>query len=187
MFSAYLSTSPVALIITWALQALSYFFLLKRMNLRKWTCLIPPLADRQFSKVLFKRMSSFYRPFLISAVFLIAALYLGRSEVTAGLYLAAVFIIYGIFWLRLYYRIAKSFGKKGFFRILTALFPVPFLLILGLGKAKFTRPVFKSRVQSRAGKWLVRAINVLITGVEVAAVTAVIAFLTVKAPPPISG
>ncbi len=27
MFSAYLSTSPVALIITWALQALSYSFL----------------------------------------------------------------------------------------------------------------------------------------------------------------
>ena len=184
MLFTYLMAKPFTWVLPWAIQAITYYFLLKKMDLRKWTCLIPPLADREFSKILFKRMSNFYRPFLVSVVFLIAAYYLGRSEETSLLYLVAVFIIYGIFLLRLHYRLARSFGKGRFFSVLTALIPTLFLLIIGLGRSRFTRPVFKQIARSKAGIWLSRAINGLITVAEVAVVILAVGFWTVRTLPP---
>ena len=56
---------------------IGYFLVMKKMPLRRWTCIIPFLAEREMSKVLFRRLRTFYRPFIIAVVFLTSAFYLG--------------------------------------------------------------------------------------------------------------
>ena len=184
MIFRYLLTRPYLWVFPWLLQAFAYFFILKKMNIRKRKCVIPFLAEREMSKVLFRKMSSFYRPFLVSAVFFAAAYYLGANEIAGVLFLLAAMLIYGIFLLRLYIRLGKSFGKRFIYGVLTALAPTPFLLALGLGKSVFTKPVFKTKIRSKKFIWLMRAANVLVTVVEVTAVILAVGFWSVRTLPP---
>ncbi len=133
-----LFVNPTAAIVFWALLSAAYYFVLKKMNLRTWTCLVPFIADWEFSKVVFSRMRTFYRPFAISAIFLAGAMYLGPREGVGWIYLMIAALVYGVFLIRLYWQIAKSFGKGVLYRIGTILVPIVFLLILGLGKAQYT-------------------------------------------------
>ena len=111
MLLYYTLMEPESFIIPWVLQSVAYFFVLRKMGLRKSTALIPFLAEREMSTALFRKMRSFYRPFIIAVVFLAGAYYLGPEENTGAAYLFIAFIVYGLFTVRLYYRLAKSFGK----------------------------------------------------------------------------
>lgn len=135
--------SPLLLLIPYVLQVIPYFFVLKKMGLNKLNALVPFLAEYQFSKKLFPKIVSFFRPFIAASFLVGAAYYLDPYKGIGILYLIGGFIIYSLFLIRLYWRLVKSFGKKAFFALVTLVFPVPFLLVLGLGKSEFTQPAFK--------------------------------------------
>ena len=52
---ALFSNIPI-LIIGWILMSIGYFLVLKKTDLRRWTAVVPFLAERELSTVLFKRM-----------------------------------------------------------------------------------------------------------------------------------
>ncbi len=174
-------TDPISFIIYWVLMTISYFFVLGKMPLKRWTCIVPFLAEREMTKVLFRTMRSFYRPFAISLVFGAAAVYLGTREEMGLLFVLIVYIVYGIFLARLHWRLAKSFGKGVLFRLATIVFPPLFLVILGLGKAEYTplklRPV---KPLPPVLNFLAKAAVFLISGAEIAALVAVVGFITIR-------
>ena len=118
MVSIYFLKGAIYWIIPYILQVIGYNFLLKKMGLVRWTCIIPFLAERQFRKLLFRRLRSFYRPFVIAAVFALAGWYLDPSVGMGKAFMWVAFVIYGIFLIRLYWRMGLAMGKGLIFRIL---------------------------------------------------------------------
>ena len=185
MLFTFLLRNPLLWLIPWALQSFAYYFVLGKMGLRRWTCLISVLAEREFSKVLFKRMTTFYRAVIIALIFICGALYLGEHEMTSYVYLVIANIVYGFFLLLMYCRMAKSFGKKVIYGFLTAIIPPLFLLILGLGKSRYTPLVFKTgRRDSKLISGLKTAAVVLITAAEIFVILLAVGFWTVRTYPP---
>ena len=169
----------------WLLLTVSYYFILKKMPLKKWTCIIPFLAEREFSTILFPSMRTFYRPLIVSFIFIAGAIYLGPDESLGSAYSAIACVIYGLFLARLYWRLAKSFGKGVLFRILTILFPFPFLLILGLGKAKYSPlPMRKPHKAPLLISILAKVAVVLISIAEIVGLTAIVLFFAIRKNPP---
>ena len=121
MLLNYLMMDPENWIFPLVLQAIAYFFILRKMGLKKWTAIIPFLAEREMSTVLFRKMRSFYRPFIIAAVFVTGAYYLGPEEGTGAAYMCIAIVVYGLFLIRLYCRLVKSFGKGVIYTILMIL------------------------------------------------------------------
>ena len=136
---ALFSNIPL-LLIGWILMSIGYFLVLKKAGLKKWTAVVPFLAERELSTVLFKRMRTFYRSFAIAAILMLGAIYLGPKESKGWMFTNIAAIVYELFLIRFYFRLSKAFGKKKFFTLLLVLFPVVFLPVLGLGKATFARP-----------------------------------------------
>ena len=128
---------PQYWVIPWILQSVAYFFVLRKIGLRKWTAVIPFLAERELSTVLFRKMRTFYRPFVIAAVFMAGAYYLGPEESTGAAYMTIAYVVYALFLVRLYYRLSKSFGKGILYTILLIIASPLFLLILGLGRSQY--------------------------------------------------
>ena len=128
---------PQYWVIPWILQSVAYFFVLRKIGLRKWTAVIPFLAERELSTVLFRKMRTFYRPFVIAAVFMAGAYYLGPEESTGAAYLTIAYVVYALFLVRLYFRLSKSFGKGILYTILLIIASPLFLLILGLGSSQY--------------------------------------------------
>ena len=90
---------PESWFIPWILRAVAYYFVLKKMGLRYWTAAVPFLAEREMSTVLFRRMRTFYRPFIISAVFMAGAYYLGPEEKLGYAYMMVAYVVYSLFLL----------------------------------------------------------------------------------------
>ncbi|MDO4868666.1 MAG: clostripain-related cysteine peptidase [Bacillota bacterium] len=185
MFSQYFLMNPVLWIIPWILQSIAYYFLLKKMGLRRRAAIVPVWGDHEFSTVLFRRTRTFWRPFVIALVFTIGAYYLGAGDPTGQVYMIIANFVYGIFLIRMYHRIAKSFGRGIPYTILTVLFPTLFLLILGLGKRQYTPLQFKpEKERSRAAMNVRRAAIVVVSAVEILALVVGVGFWTVKTYPP---
>ena len=179
-----LMVSKPGLIIVWVLQAIGYFFVLKKMGLKRWACVIPFLAERELSKVLFRRLRTFYRPFVVAAVLMIFGLYL-REETLGGVYIAFASVIYGIFLIRLYWRLRKGFGRGFIYAVLLILFPPLFLFLLGVGRRTFQPlPMKPVKDYGRMGNFLRRAALVLISAVEIAVLVFGVGVLAVRALPP---
>ena len=180
-----LYTDPTALIISWIYHSIAYYCLLNKMSLKRRNCLIPFLAERQFSTLLFRRMRSFYRPFVVAVVLMAAALYLGVDESMGWVYAISAFIVYGVFVIRLYWRLAKAFGKGRLFALGLILVPVIFLMILAFGRSRYQgidlKPV---REHSKAGRFVRRAGLVLISAAEITVLVLGIGLLTVRTLPP---
>lgn len=175
-------TDSKAFLIYWILTSLGYFFVLKKMPLKRKTCIIPFLAEREMTKVLFRTMRSFYRPFIIAVVFIIGALYLGTDTGMGFFYVLIFYVVYGIYLTRLHWRLAKSFGKGVVFRILTILFPPVFMTILGLSKKAEYEPL-----KLRPVKKLPTVLNVLAkaaiflgSAAEIAVLVLVVGFITIQ-------
>lgn len=175
-------TDPVAFVVYWVLMTIGYFFALKKMPLKRWTCIVPFLAEREMTKVLFRTMRSFYRPFIISLIFGAGALYLGTSEGMGLAFTIIIYIVYGIFLCRLHWRLAKSFGKGVLFRLGTIIVPPLFMVILGISKAEYTplklRPVKKL---PPVLNFLAKAGIVLLSGAEILALVFIVGNLTISA------
>ena len=186
MITIYCLTEPLYWIIPWILQSLAYFFILRKMGLKKWTAVIPFLAERQFTKVLFRKMRTFYRPFVIAAILGIAAYYLDPAVGMGRLYMWVAYVVYGIFLIRLYWRLGKSMGKGKLYRILMILLPPIFLIILGLGKAHYEPLMLKPRKQhSKPVRFLLRGGFALVSIAEVLVIVAVVGFFTIRTTPPV--
>ncbi|MBR2546767.1 MAG: hypothetical protein IKF07_01040 [Eubacterium sp.] len=175
-------TDPIAFVVYWVVMTIGYFFVLKKMPLKRWTCIVPFLAEREMTKVLFRTMRSFYRPFIISLVFGAAALYLGTSEGMGLAFAIIVYIVYGIFLCRLHWRLAKSFGKGVLFRLGTIILPPIFMAILGISKAEYTplklRPV---KELPPVLNFLAKAAIVLLSGAEIIALVVIVGTITIQA------
>ena len=158
-----------------------YFLVLRKMPLDAKTAIIPFLAERQMAKVLFRLLRSFYRPFIISAVFICAAVYLSPQIGMGKIFMMIAVVVYGWFLIRLYWKLGKSFGKGVFFRILLILFPQLFLIVLGLSRAEYTPLELKPVKQfPKWIDWLIKGLIALISGAEIIALVAVVGFITIR-------
>ena len=185
MIAIYFFKEPLYWILPWLIQTIAYFFLLRKLHLKKWTAIIPFLADRQFTKVLFRRLRTFYRPFVITVILALAALYLDPTVGMGRIFMMVAYVIYGIFLIRLYWRLAKSLGKGKLFRILTLLFPALFLLILGLGRSQYHPLDLKPlKEHSRGGRIIRKTCLVVVSAVEILAIVCGVGFLTIQDTPP---
>lgn len=176
---------PGPLIISWILHSIAYFLILRKMPLKKWTCIIPFLAEREFTKVLFPHMRSFYRPFIVGLVLMIAALYLGVEERLGWIYAIVAWVVYGIFLIRLYWRLAKAFGKGKLFALCLIIFQVLFLLILGISKAQYRPiPMKPQKEYTKVGRFIRRTALVLVSIAEIAVLILGVGYITVRTLPP---
>lgn len=175
-------TDPLAFIIYWIFTSLGYFFVLGKMPLKRSTFIIPFLAEREMTKVLFRTMRSFWRPFIISVVFAVGAIYLGADVGMGRIYALIVYIVYGVFLTRLHWRLAKSFGKGTLFRLGTIFFPPLFMTILGLSKKAVYTPLKLRPVKKLPPVLdvLAKIGIVLISGVEIFALVFVVGFVTIR-------
>ncbi len=173
--------NPLMLCVAYLTQVVPYFFVLKKMGLNQFFALIPNLAEFFFTKKLFPKKRTFFRPFFVAAVLIGFSYYLGILNSVAILYLMIAFVIYGIFLIRLYRRMAKAFGKKWYFVLGLILLPPVFLLILGLSKSEFKQPSFPpAKPTSRGMKIFKRIAFVGISIVEVVAIVLVSGLITFK-------
>lgn len=176
---------PSTWAIPWILQSIAYYFVLRKMGLRSMTALVPFLAEREMSTVLFRKMRTFYRPFVIALVFLAGAYYLGPDSGVGYIYMLIAYFVYGLFLLRLYFQLSKSFGKGIIYTILLFLVPTIFLLVLGLGKSQYHPLEFR---QEKNYGWFLnnlRRVTVAIISVaEILVLVAVVGLITIQTYPP---
>lgn len=165
----YFLAHPYMWAIPWICQSIGYYFVLKKMGLNQYTAIIPCLAEREFCKVLMRRMRSFYRPFVIAVIFIAGAYYLDPYAGLGRLYLEIALAVYGLFLMRLYWRLCNSFQKSVPFYIGMIFFAPIFLLILGLGKSQYQPleleplPAYDKGQKNlrRVGFWLVSLVEVI--------------------------
>ena len=139
----YIIADPKGWIVLWLLNAFVYFFLLPKVGLnRKWA-LIPFIADRELSGIYFKNRRYYYHALVISGIFLMAGSYLryyGRGDMSSlfGIgFLIVATLIYRSFLRVLYWKIAKSFHKRFFYRLFTVCVPFIALLLLCRRRQRF--------------------------------------------------
>ena len=162
-----------------------YYFILSKMGLKKELCILPFLAEKEMSKGLLRKMRSFYRPFVVTVILIIAAVYLDPGKGTGRLYMLIAFVIYGLFRFRLYRRLAKSFGKKFGFKIGLFFFTFIFLMILGLGKSEYHKLEIKPvKTYGRFLTVLHKTVSVAVSSLELAVVVFVVGFITFLINPP---
>ena len=121
----------------WAAHTLAYFGLLKKMGIDGRWALIPVAAEGKMARIHFLSLRVFLQSVLTACLFLGASFYVGEDSMFSVIFWMAGGFLYGIFLLRLIWRICKSFGKSLPFRIFAMFFPYLCLLILGYGRATF--------------------------------------------------
>lgn len=185
MLATYLFRNPAVWIVPLAIQILSYWKILGKMGKRRWCAIIPILGEMEMSTDLFRRMRSFWRPAAIAIAMFLTSRYLGMENTVSKIMALVALIVYGIFLLRLYVRLAKQFGKKKLFTFGLIMVPLLFLPILGFGKSQYRgRPKFKpEKERSKASRTIRRVGLVGISVVELAALIAGCFLVTVMVHP----
>ena len=172
--------------IPFILQALAYIGVLGKMNIPIRFAFIPGWADYQITKRLYPKTRTFWRPFFVSTLLVIAAFYLnpfeGSGKSVAKIFLLIAIVVYLVFLLRLYRRLSKAFGHGMPFALLLFLIPPLGLAILGFGKSQYLGdPVFKPAKQHGiVVRTLGRVAFVGISLVEALALIAVVGFFTIR-------
>lgn len=180
MLISFIGMHPVSFIISWVLQAIGYYMVLKKVGVKPLNALVPVVAEYQLSRRLFKRRRSFVRPAVICAILVCALLYVGNGQEMALGFKTAIFLIYGVFLFRLYWRLAKAFGKGKLFAFALIFIPAIFLIVLGKGKAQFTQPEFKpDKERTKTNRIVRRVIFVVISAIEVVVIVSGIAFVCI--------
>lgn len=143
MLATYLFRNPVYWTIPLLIQILCYYRILGKMGKRKYFAIIPMLGEMEMSTDLFRRMRSFWRPAAICIAMFLTSRYLGMNNEYSIIMAFVALIVYGIFLIRLYWRLAQRFGKGRLFGLGFILIPLIFLLILAFGKSEYLgRPPF---------------------------------------------
>ena len=144
MLFTYLFREPTVWVLPLLIQIVSYYRILGKMGKRKYCAIIPLFGEMEMSTDLFRSMGSFWRPAMIIIAMFFTSRYIGVDNLYGSVLAAVALIVYGIFLIRLYWRLGKQFGKGKAFRFGLILLPVIFLLILAFGKSAYLgRPEFK--------------------------------------------
>ena len=131
--------------------------------------ILPVLGEYEMSTDLFRYTRSFWRPTAAVVALYGTALYV-KSSILYSLGLkAAAILIYSIFLIRLYYRLARQFGKSRLFAVAMVLMPYLFLAILAFGRSVYLgkKEFAPTPLYSPAVRWLRRAGVVLTAVAEV--------------------
>ena len=169
----------------WAAHTLAYFGLLKKMGIDGRWALIPVAAEGKMARIHFLSLRVFLQSVLTACLFLGASFYVGEDSMFSVIFWMAGGFLYGIFLLRLIWRICKSFGKSLPFRIFAMFFPYLCLLILGYGRSTFQgAPDFPIRRAPLPIRILRAAMVFLITAAEFITLVAVVSFLSIRENPP---
>ena len=169
MLLLYYFAKPTSWIIPWIIQAFIYFRLLKKMGQNGKYALIPFVAESRFSRIFFKNRRYYTHTLIVTIIFLIGGAYLRyyakgtMSAIYGILFNLLAMIVYGVFLMALYWKIARSFGKKFFYCLLTVLFPFFFLFLLTRRKETFYHgPTFRrSRFVTRPMRFIYNAVTEL--------------------------
>ena len=129
MLFTYLFRNPAVWTFPLLIQILCYYRILGKMGKRKYCAIIPILGDMEMSTDLFRSMGSFWRPALICIAMFLTSRYLGMDNEYSLVMAFVALIVYGVFLMRLYWRLAKQFGKGKGFAVGLILMPLIFLLI----------------------------------------------------------
>ena len=170
MLATYLFRNPAVWTVPLLIQILCYYKILGKMGKRKYCAIIPMLGDMEMSTDLFWDMGSFWRPAAVCIAMFLTSRYLGMDTVYGIVMAFVALVVYGVFLVRLYWRLAKQFGKGRLFALGLILIPLVFLAILGFGKSVYLgKPEFRTdKVRSPAARKLRRAGSVMLTIGEIA-------------------
>lgn len=180
MLTTYLFRDPAVWGIPLLIQIVCYFRILGKMGKRKYLAIIPILGEMEMSTDLFRRMRHFWRPAVITIAMFLTSRYLGmRNEYSLIMALVAL-IVYGVFLMRLYWRLAKQFGRSRAFGVGLILMPAIFLIILAFGKSVYLgRPEFRpERKLSPSARKLRDTAFAMVSAVELVALIAGCFFIT---------
>ena len=144
MLFTYLFRDPTVWTIPLLIQIVCYFRILGKMGKRKIFAIIPLLGDMEMSTDLFRRMRTFWRPAVITVAMFLTSRYLGMDNEYSLIMALVALIVYGVFLARLYWRLARQFGRSKAFGAGLILMPAIFLIILAFGKSVYLgRPEFR--------------------------------------------
>ncbi len=145
MLFTYLFRDPAVWTIPMIIQIICYYRILGKMGKRKYFAIIPILGDMEMSTDLFRRMRSFWRPAAIAIAMFLTSRYLGMNNIYSIVMGFVALVVYGVFLIRLYSRLARQFGRGRLFALGLILMPIIFLFILGFGKKNvyLGKPEFK--------------------------------------------
>ena len=166
MLITYLFRNPAVWVLPLAVQILSYWKILGKMGKRQWCAIIPMLGEMEMSSELFRRMRSFWRPAAITIAMFLTSRYLGMENLYSLIMALVALIVYGIFLIRLYSRLAKQFGKNKWFTFGLIMMPLLFLPILAFGKSFYLgRPEFKPEKELSPGAERFRKVAIALVSV----------------------
>lgn len=185
MLITYLFREPVVWVVPLVIQILSYYRILGKMGKRKYLAIIPILGEMEMSTDLFQKMRSFWRPAVVVAAMFATSRYIGMDNSYSLVMGIVALIVYGIFLIRLYSRLAKQFGKGKGFALGLILLPLIFLLILAFGKSAYIgKPEFKPEKElSPAARRIRKAGVVVFSAAELAILIAGCFFVTIMVHP----
>ena len=185
MLFTYLFRNPAVWTTPLLIQILCYYKILGKMGKRKYFAIIPMLGEMEMSTDLFRTMRSFWRPAIITIAMFLTSRYLGMNNEYSLVMALVALIVYGIFMIRLYWRLAKQFGRSKAFGVGLILMPVIFLLILAFGKSVYLgKPEFRPEKELSPKARKIRDIGiVMISAVEFAALILGCFFATVMVHP----
>lgn len=185
MLATYLFRNPAVWTAPLLIQIICYYMILGKMGKRRYCAIIPMLGEMEMSTDLFRNMRSFWRPAIITIAMFLTSRYLGMDNEYSIIMAFVALIVYGVFLTRLYWRLAKQFGKSKPFAIGLILMPILFLLILAFGKSVYLgKPEFRPERQlSPAASRLRKAGVVAISAVELAVLIGGCFFVTVLVHP----
>ncbi len=182
MLATYLFRNPAVWTFPLLIQILCYYKILGKMGKRRYFAIIPMLGEMEMSTDLFRRMRSFWRPAVITIAMFLTSRYLGIDNEYSLVMAFVALIVYGIFLTRLYWRLAKQFGKSKMFAVGLILIPIVFLLILAFGKKNIYlgKPEFRpERELSPSARRIRKAGVVIISTVELVVLIAGCFLITV--------
>ena len=174
MLFTYIFRDPVVWGGPLLIQIICYYKILGKMGKRQFFALIPILGEMEMSTDLFRRMPSYWRPAAITIAMFLTSRYLGMDNEYSIIMGLVALIVYGIFLARLYWRLAKQFGKSKWFALGLILVPLVFLLILSFGKSVYLgKPEFRpEKERSASAENLRRAAVAFVSAVELFALIA---------------
>lgn len=177
---------PIPLI----LQAFAYIGVLKKMNILAGYAFIPGGADYRITKKLYPHRRTFWRPFFVTVLLVLFAIYLnpfnGTAAVLGRIFIFVAVLVYEIFLLRLYQRLSKAFGHGRLFGLFMVLIPPLGLAILGLGKSRYLGdPVFeKKKDHGPVLRGLSHVGFAAVSLVEALVIVGAVGYITVQQYPP---
>ena len=163
MLFTYLFREPAVWTVPLILQIICYYRILGKMGKRKYFAIIPILGDMEMSTDLFRSMRSFWRPAAITIAMFLTSRYLGMNNMYSIVMSMVALVVYGVFLIRLYSRLAKQFGKGRMFALGLILMPIIFLFILGFGKRNvyLGKPEFKPERELSPAASRIRKVGVV--------------------------